>query len=96
MMKREEMEIANCTFHPNILRRSTPCDRPGEGGKGKVNRPDKGREGRVAVVASERLFEASKRLQDRRSEEQEGKKMWEEESFARSCTFQVRGRHNSL
>lgn len=94
MAKREEMEIEDCTFQPNLIRRITPCDGPGEGGKGRANGPEKGRE-KVAFVASERLFEASKRLRDRRSEEQERKKMWEEESFARSCTFKVRGQHNS-
>lgn len=40
-------------------------------------------------AACQRLFEESKRLKERRFEAEERKRMWEEESYARTCTFKV-------
>ena len=72
--------------------RSSSYDAPGEGGKrGSAVRSEGadpvGRES--GLMSGRRLFEESKRLNERRSQEQERKRVWEEESFARSCTFQV-------
>lgn len=43
----------------------------------------------TAVATAQRLYEETGRLDERRFEGQERKRMWEEEVYARTCTFEV-------
>lgn len=63
------------------------CRLPGADSKGSAG-PSSQRS-LDGTAAAQRLFEETGRLGERRFEGQERKRMWEEEVYARTCTFEV-------
>lgn len=55
----------------------------------KVGTVTSSKKGLDGMAVAQRLFEEAGRLDERRFEGQERKRMWEEEVYARTCTFEV-------
>lgn len=77
-------------FSTDVPRSAPDCRLSGAGDwKGDAPVRPSSRKSLDGTAAAQRLFEETGRLDERRFEGQERKRMWEEEVYARTCTFEV-------